>query len=363
MYKVSKMHATKANWLFRAALLAGLLLTGAWPSAAQVSHLRSAARSCANQSAKLADQRIDACTQILSAGRLSGKPLGVAYALRGLAHLDRGDVAAAIIDLDRAVQNAPDFAPAFQNRGNARYAQGDSSGALADYDRAIKLDPGVASAYVNRAWLHSDLGKTRAALADFDKAIRLSPDNAGAYSGRGELYLQQKQYGNALADLNRAVRLAPTAQNHKLREEARAELRQAERAAQKQKKEKADAAEAAAAASAAKRAEKRATAKPPAVPPPPAQPNKKAVRANTERRAAAPPPRPSEHSQRKPLARRASAPPAAKRLPRSGVWIDQHGRPLSAREVREIQRLMRQSQSPVRYYPPRRPPSFSDIFR
>lgn len=373
------MRATNPSWLFRAALLAGVLLTAAWPSGAQA-QLRSAALTCSNQSAKLADKRISACTHILNSGRLSGKPLGVAYALRGLAYLDRGDVPAAIVDLNRAVENAPDFAPAYQNRGNARYAQGNYSDALADYDRTIKLDPGAASAYVNRAWVRRDLGKTDEALADFAKAISLSPDNSGAYSGRGQLYLRQKQYARALADFDRAVQLSPTAHNYGLRAQAAAEQRQAELAAQreqeaakqrqaelaaqKEKKEKADAAAAAAAAAPAPTlADKGDTAKPAA--PAVAKPVNTAAREDTEaaRRAAAPQPQQHERSQRKPHERKADAGRASTRVPSSSIWVDEHGRRLSAREVREVQRLLRHSHAPVRYYPPGRKPSFGEVFR
>ncbi len=66
-----------------------------------------------------ANERIAACGRLLQSGRLRGKPLGVAYGLRGLAFLDRGDIPHAIADFNRAVEYAPDFAPAYQNRGNA----------------------------------------------------------------------------------------------------------------------------------------------------------------------------------------------------------------------------------------------------
>ena len=98
-----------------------------------------------------ASYRIDACTAIIASGRLRGEALGVAYALRGLAHLDRGDIPHAIGDLNHAIELAPDFAPAYQNRGNAWYARGNFGQALADYDKTIELDPNSPSPYVNRA--------------------------------------------------------------------------------------------------------------------------------------------------------------------------------------------------------------------
>ena len=96
---------------------------------------------------------------------------GVAYALRGLAYLDRGDIAHAIADLNQAVALAPDFAPAYQNRGNAWYARGNFGQAIADYDETIKLDPNSPSPYVNRATVRRDLGYTDGALEDYQKAI------------------------------------------------------------------------------------------------------------------------------------------------------------------------------------------------
>ena len=141
--------------------------------------------------------------------------------LRGLAHLDRGDIPHAIGDLNHAVDLAPDFAPAYQNRGNAWFARGSYGQALADYDKTIELDPNSASPYVNRAAVRRDLGFAEGALADYHKAISLRPNHAAAYSGRGQLYLRQKEYARATADFDNAVRLKPTADNYMLRAQAR----------------------------------------------------------------------------------------------------------------------------------------------
>jgi tetratricopeptide (TPR) repeat protein len=181
----------------------------------------SNARVCANQTIETASYRIDACAAIIASGRLRGEALGVAYALRGLAYLDRGDIPHAIGDLNRAVDLAPNFAPAYQNRGNAWFARGSYGQALADYDKTIELDPNSPSPYVNRAAVRRDLGFTEGAFADYAKAIGLRPNHTAAYSGRGQLYLRQKDYAHAIADFDNAVRLNPSAANHMLRAQAR----------------------------------------------------------------------------------------------------------------------------------------------
>ena len=165
----------------------------------------------------LADERIAACTVMSIPATCAAKPSGVAYALRGLAYLDRGDIPHAIADLDQAVALAPDFAPAYQNRGNAWYARGNYGQAIADYDETIKLDPNSASPYVNRATVRRDLGYIDGALEDYEKAMSLSSHRATPYSGRGQIYLRQKDYARAIADFDRAVKLAPNADNYMLR--------------------------------------------------------------------------------------------------------------------------------------------------
>src|SRR5476651_346129 len=184
------MRGTQPAQLLGAASLAVMAAALSFPGAAQAESRD--ARLCATQTESLADQRIAACSGMLNAGQLHGNAEGVAYELRGLAYLDRGDIAHAIADLNQAIALAPDFAPAYQNRGNAWYARGNYGRALADYDTAIKLDPNSPSPYVNRATVRRDLGYTDGALQDYQKAITLGADRATPYSGRGQLYMRQR---------------------------------------------------------------------------------------------------------------------------------------------------------------------------
>ena len=147
------MREARPSGLLRAALFAGAtVIATLWPLNAALAVSRDA-QMCATQTENLADQRIAACTTLLRTGRLHGEPEGVAYALRGLAYLYRGDIPHAIADLTQAVTLAPEFAPAYQNRGNAWYARGNYGQAMADYDATIRLDPSSASPFVNRATL------------------------------------------------------------------------------------------------------------------------------------------------------------------------------------------------------------------
>jgi len=179
------------------------------------------AKLCADQTESMAEQRIAACSRMIESGRIRGKQEGVAYDLRGLAYLDRGDIADAIADLNKAITLAPDFAPAYQNRGNAWYARGNYGQALADYDMAIKLDPKAPASYINRATVRRDLGYVDGAFEDYKTAISLGADNARLYSGRAQLYLRQRDYPHALADFDHALKLDASAENYAARARAK----------------------------------------------------------------------------------------------------------------------------------------------
>jgi tetratricopeptide (TPR) repeat protein len=211
------------RWAISLGLLAAF---AAGPAAARSGDVRA----CADQTESAAAERIAACTTLLKSRGISGKPAGVAYALRGLAYLDRGDIPNGISDLDKAIGLAPDFAPAYQNRGNAWYARGNFGRAIADYDKAIELDASNASAYANRATVRRDVGYTEGALEDYAKAISLNPRAARTYTNRGQLYLQQANYANAAADFDRALQFEPSAATYLLLGKARTEAEDYNRA-------------------------------------------------------------------------------------------------------------------------------------
>ena len=95
------MQGTRRAKLFAAASLAAI--AAALPFGAVAQAPSREAQLCATQTESQAEQRIAACTSMLGSGRLHGKQEGIAYELRGLAYLDRGDIAHAIADLNQAI--------------------------------------------------------------------------------------------------------------------------------------------------------------------------------------------------------------------------------------------------------------------
>lgn len=125
-----------------------------------------------------------------------------------MTHLAGGDPAAALADLDRAIELDPSYADAYANRGSIRHLLGDYSAALADLDRAIDLDPGLASAYNNRGAVRLMQWDLDRAIADFDAALALDPSLHQAYLSRANARYHKRDL-DAEADFREAFRLNP----------------------------------------------------------------------------------------------------------------------------------------------------------
>lgn len=131
------------------------------------------------------------------------------YKRRAAAWEARGEIDAAIKDLDEAIRLDPKGHTYWNNRGLLHFQQGEIDQALKDFDEAIRLKPGYANAFANRAAVFSQMGQQDRAIKDYDEAIRLRPDNALAYAGRGIIHLMKKDYPRALADYESAIRADP----------------------------------------------------------------------------------------------------------------------------------------------------------
>ncbi|MBA4377621.1 MAG: hypothetical protein C0395_03050 [Gemmatimonas sp.] len=106
----------------------------------------------------------------------------------------------------------PDTPLALNNRGLAWAERGDRAAALADLDRALRLDPRYADALGNRGVVKGERGDYDGAIADFDEALRLAPAFAAARAGRadalfrrGVARFQAADYAGAVADFERVA--------------------------------------------------------------------------------------------------------------------------------------------------------------
>lgn len=130
------------------------------------------------------------------------------YLGRAQLNLTRNDTAAAIADIDRALEINNKAVNAYIMRADiAIHRDSDFEGALADMDQAIKLQPRSTGLYINRAYLRYQLDDYFGAMADFDYAIELDPLNDRALFNRGILHMEAGSNDRALDDFNRVINL------------------------------------------------------------------------------------------------------------------------------------------------------------
>jgi len=122
-----------------------------------------------------------------------------AFARRGEASLSRGNLAAALADLDRACAMAPDNAGYAWARARARLAQRNGAEARADIDTALRLDPALHAARITRAGLREAAHEREAALADLAELDRTLAPQSDIRRGMALLFGQMKLPVRAIA--------------------------------------------------------------------------------------------------------------------------------------------------------------------
>jgi len=118
---------------------------------------------------------------------------------------DKSDAGAVANDNGAAPKTAPDFAM----RGEAHLSRGEPKAAVADLDEAIRMAPDQATYYVVRARARMTDKQPDAALADLDKSLSLDPKNVDALLLRAELRFAHKDLAGATADVTAASALVP----------------------------------------------------------------------------------------------------------------------------------------------------------
>ncbi len=97
--------------------------------------------------------------------------------IAGLALRQKGDLDAALADLNRAIELNPKEALFYNSRGLIKRSRGDLRGALADSTQALTRDPNLAVAYGDRAEVEMELKDFMKARGDLNRALQLEPGN------------------------------------------------------------------------------------------------------------------------------------------------------------------------------------------
>lgn len=110
----------------------------------------------------------------------------------------------AITFLQKAIQENPKFAEAYNNRGNAYRDMKEYAKAMQDYNMAISIAPNFEKTYSNRGNIYFDQRNYLMAIRDYNKAISLNASYSLAYLNRGLAYHQLKKDELACRDFVKA---------------------------------------------------------------------------------------------------------------------------------------------------------------
>ncbi|MCC6325893.1 MAG: hypothetical protein DCC43_04360 [Candidatus Brocadia sp.] len=133
----------------------------------------------------------------------------VAYSNRGVMYEKMHENDRALDDYNKAIALNPDYAPVYYNRGSLYASREIFDKAIMDYSKAIALDPNSALSYYNRGVAFRMIGRRDLSIGDFNSAISLDPEFALAYAQRGLAYAESDEPAKALADFNKGLELDP----------------------------------------------------------------------------------------------------------------------------------------------------------
>lgn len=130
-----------------------------------------------------------------------------AYRASGDAHRRKLEQDLAIVDYTKAIEIAPEFAPAYCDRGRANRAKAEYDPAILDFTKAIEADPSSAVGYMERGYAYADKGEHDLAIADYTKVIET--DLVGGYYYRGQAYIRKAEYERAILDFTKVIEIQP----------------------------------------------------------------------------------------------------------------------------------------------------------
>jgi tetratricopeptide (TPR) repeat protein len=135
--------------------------------------------------------------------------VGLTHYSVGAALLDAGDLAQAEAELELAVSELPNFAPAHARLGVVLRMRGEFARALASYERALQIDPSFVGAHTGRGITLEGLGRSDDAAQSYRRALQLDPNDPFANTNLGNQRFHAGDVRSALLLYERAYAAAP----------------------------------------------------------------------------------------------------------------------------------------------------------
>ena len=132
------------------------------------------------------------------------------YSIRWRSHFAEKNFEAALADVRKGSELAPDNVEFLQASGDLSFAKGDYQAAIDAYKKVVEKNPNRSELYVEIAKAYSRLGDPVNQVAAAEEAIkRPSPALGDAFLLLGEGYQKQRKFDEAIAAYQKAVNAKP----------------------------------------------------------------------------------------------------------------------------------------------------------
>jgi tetratricopeptide (TPR) repeat protein len=135
--------------------------------------------------------------------------LGCLFNNLGNTYSNIGDVEAALVALETAVQINPGLAESHMNLGNVYLKRDRAEDAIYEYHTALEINPSDAKAHFNLGNAYAKRGWLNNAVSEYLQSLELDPNCVETYKGLAATYCSQEMFGQAITQLKRAIILKP----------------------------------------------------------------------------------------------------------------------------------------------------------
>jgi Flp pilus assembly protein TadD len=133
----------------------------------------------------------------------------VAHDNLGFILLQRGDVEAALDQIQTAVQLRPDDAAAQKNLGSALLQKGRLDEAMVHFQKALEMKPDDSGAENNLGFAYFRKGQVDEAIVHYRKALAMQPDETGARHNLGSALLREGRVDEAIDEFQKVLAIQP----------------------------------------------------------------------------------------------------------------------------------------------------------
>jgi tetratricopeptide (TPR) repeat protein len=131
-------------------------------------------------------------------------------ALHGLTATAHGPSEERLAQLERELASAPDSAPLHLERAQLQHERGNRAAALVDLQRAAALDPSLAGVSRVRGMVLLDERAFPAAAVALGQYLEAAPDDASARAARARAWFAMDRPLEAAAEYTRVIAQRPT---------------------------------------------------------------------------------------------------------------------------------------------------------